>query len=48
METSGINAAETYAGKAEERDGYCDQEHLPPLLEDEVRQQEEVRAEQFQ
>lgn len=38
METSGSDAAVTYLGKAEERDGYYDLEHLPPLLEDEVRQ----------
>ncbi|XP_041865494.1 kinase non-catalytic C-lobe domain-containing protein 1 isoform X2 [Melanotaenia boesemani] len=36
METSGSDdAAVTYLGKAEERDGYCEMEHLPPLLEDE-------------
>lgn len=38
METSGSEAALTYFGKAEERDGYYDLEHLPPLLEDEVRE----------
>lgn len=38
METSGSDAAFTYFGKTEETDGYCDLEHLPPLLEDEVRQ----------
>lgn len=37
METSGSDAAVTYLGKAEERDGYGELEHLPPLLEDEVR-----------
>ncbi|XP_044229362.1 kinase non-catalytic C-lobe domain-containing protein 1 isoform X2 [Thunnus albacares] len=35
METSGSDAAVTYLGKAEERDGYSELEHLPPLLEDE-------------
>ncbi|XP_045926016.1 kinase non-catalytic C-lobe domain-containing protein 1 isoform X1 [Micropterus dolomieu] len=35
METSGRDAAVTYLGKAEERDGYYELEHLPPLLEDE-------------
>ncbi|XP_074502963.1 kinase non-catalytic C-lobe domain-containing protein 1 isoform X1 [Sebastes fasciatus] len=35
METSGSDAAVTYLGKAVERDGYYDLEHLPPLLEDE-------------
>ncbi|XP_053189054.1 kinase non-catalytic C-lobe domain-containing protein 1 [Scomber japonicus] len=35
METSGSDAAVTYLGKAEERDGYGELEHLPPLLEDE-------------
>ncbi|XP_075330809.1 kinase non-catalytic C-lobe domain-containing protein 1 isoform X2 [Odontesthes bonariensis] len=35
METSGSDAAVTYLGKAEERDGYYELEHLPPLLEDE-------------
>ncbi|KAF3708577.1 Protein very KIND [Channa argus] len=35
METSGSDAGFTYLGKAEERDGYNDLEHLPPLLEDE-------------
>lgn len=37
METSGTDAALTHLGKAEDRDGYYDLEHLPPLLEDEVR-----------
>ncbi|XP_068431018.1 kinase non-catalytic C-lobe domain-containing protein 1-like, partial [Clinocottus analis] len=35
MGTSGSDAAVTYLGKAEERDGCYDPEHLPPLLEDE-------------
>ncbi|KAM4729318.1 kinase non-catalytic C-lobe domain-containing protein 1 [Anableps anableps] len=35
METSGSDAAVTYLEKADERDGYYDLEHLPPLLEDE-------------
>ncbi|XP_026165855.1 kinase non-catalytic C-lobe domain-containing protein 1 [Mastacembelus armatus] len=35
METSGSDAALSYLGKADERHGYCDLEHLPPLLEDE-------------
>ncbi|XP_040905822.1 kinase non-catalytic C-lobe domain-containing protein 1 [Toxotes jaculatrix] len=35
METPGSDAALTYLGKAEDRDGYYDLEHLPPLLEDE-------------
>ncbi|CAN9500046.1 unnamed protein product [Ophioblennius macclurei] len=35
METSGRDAGFTYSGKAEERDGYSELEHLPPLLEDE-------------
>ncbi|XP_071766580.2 kinase non-catalytic C-lobe domain-containing protein 1 [Centroberyx gerrardi] len=36
METSGTDAAVTYLGKAEEeREGYYELEHLPPLLEDE-------------
>ncbi|KAE8280313.1 hypothetical protein D5F01_LYC20872 [Larimichthys crocea] len=35
METSGSDAAVTYLGRAEERDGYYELEHLPPLLEDE-------------
>ncbi|XP_067330280.1 kinase non-catalytic C-lobe domain-containing protein 1 isoform X2 [Channa argus] len=35
MKTSGSDAGFTYLGKAEERDGYNDLEHLPPLLEDE-------------
>ncbi|KAK2823974.1 hypothetical protein Q5P01_021149 [Channa striata] len=35
METPGSDAGLTYLGKAEERDGYSDLEHLPPLLEDE-------------
>ncbi|XP_070772308.1 kinase non-catalytic C-lobe domain-containing protein 1 isoform X2 [Enoplosus armatus] len=35
METPGSDAAVTYLGKAEERDGYYELEHLPPLLEDE-------------
>lgn len=38
METSGSDDAVTYLGKAEERDGYYELEHLPPLLEDEVSQ----------
>lgn len=36
METSGSDAAVTYSRRAEDRD--CDLEHLPPLLEDEVRE----------
>lgn len=36
METSGSDAAVTYSGRAEEGD--YDLEHLPPLLEDEVRE----------
>ncbi|KAM6997164.1 kinase non-catalytic C-lobe domain-containing protein 1 [Tautogolabrus adspersus] len=35
METPGSEAAVTMFGRAEERDGFCDLEHLPPLLEDE-------------
>ncbi|XP_071337393.1 kinase non-catalytic C-lobe domain-containing protein 1 [Trachinotus anak] len=35
METPGSDAALTHLGKAEDRDGYYDVEHLPPLLEDE-------------
>ncbi|XP_039995822.1 kinase non-catalytic C-lobe domain-containing protein 1 isoform X2 [Xiphias gladius] len=35
METSVSDAALTYLGEAEDRDGCCDLEHLPPLLEDE-------------
>ncbi|KAM9364921.1 kinase non-catalytic C-lobe domain-containing protein 1 [Pholidichthys leucotaenia] len=35
MENSGGEASRTYLGKAEERDGYGDLDHLPPLLEDE-------------
>ncbi|XP_049456511.1 kinase non-catalytic C-lobe domain-containing protein 1 isoform X1 [Epinephelus fuscoguttatus] len=35
METSECDAAVTYLGKTEDRDGYYDLEHLPPLLEDE-------------
>ncbi|XP_047191131.1 kinase non-catalytic C-lobe domain-containing protein 1 isoform X3 [Scophthalmus maximus] len=35
METSGSDAALAYVGRAEDRDGYYDPEHLPPLLEDE-------------
>lgn len=35
METSGSDAADAYLRKAEDRD--YDLEHLPPLLEDEVR-----------
>uniref|UniRef100_A0A096MBV4 Kinase non-catalytic C-lobe domain containing 1 n=1 Tax=Poecilia formosa TaxID=48698 RepID=A0A096MBV4_POEFO len=35
METSGSDAGVTYLEKADERDGYYDLEHLPPLLEDE-------------
>ncbi|XP_042358394.1 kinase non-catalytic C-lobe domain-containing protein 1 [Plectropomus leopardus] len=35
METSGSDAAVTYLEKTEDRDGYYDLEHLPPLLEDE-------------
>ncbi|CAG6017900.1 unnamed protein product [Menidia menidia] len=35
METSGSDAAVTDAGRAEDRDGYYEPEHLPPLLEDE-------------
>lgn len=37
METLGSDAALTHLGKAEDRDGDYDVEHLPPLLEDEVR-----------
>lgn len=39
METSGTDAAVTYLGKDEdeEEEGYYELEHLPPLLEDEVR-----------
>ncbi|XP_023140663.2 kinase non-catalytic C-lobe domain-containing protein 1 isoform X1 [Amphiprion ocellaris] len=35
METCGSDATVTCLGKAEDRDGYYDLEHLPPLLEDE-------------
>ncbi|XP_041644848.1 kinase non-catalytic C-lobe domain-containing protein 1 [Cheilinus undulatus] len=35
METSGSEAAVTMFGRAEDRDGFYDLEHLPPLLEDE-------------
>uniref|UniRef100_UPI0037E750FF kinase non-catalytic C-lobe domain-containing protein 1 n=1 Tax=Semicossyphus pulcher TaxID=241346 RepID=UPI0037E750FF len=35
METSGSEAAVTMLGRAEDRDGFFDLEHLPPLLEDE-------------
>ncbi|KAM9345440.1 kinase non-catalytic C-lobe domain-containing protein 1 [Symphorus nematophorus] len=35
METPGGDAAVTDLGRAEDRDGYYDLEHLPPLLEDE-------------
>nr|XP_020507638.1 kinase non-catalytic C-lobe domain-containing protein 1 isoform X1 [Labrus bergylta] len=35
METPGSEAAFTMFGRAEERDGFFDLEHLPPLLEDE-------------
>ncbi|XP_076599150.1 kinase non-catalytic C-lobe domain-containing protein 1 isoform X1 [Chaetodon auriga] len=35
METSESDAAVTHLGRDEERDGYYDLEHLPPLLEDE-------------
>ncbi|XP_029962601.1 kinase non-catalytic C-lobe domain-containing protein 1 [Salarias fasciatus] len=35
MESSGRDAGSTRWGRAEERDGYSDLEHLPPLLEDE-------------
>lgn len=37
METPESDAAVTDLGRAEERDGFYDLEHLPPLLEDEVR-----------
>lgn len=37
METSESDAAVASLRRAEERDGYYDLEHLPPLLEDEVR-----------
>ncbi|KAM4607912.1 kinase non-catalytic C-lobe domain-containing protein 1 [Polymixia lowei] len=35
METPGTDAAVTYLGQDEEREGYYELEHLPPLLEDE-------------
>nr|XP_020457199.1 protein very KIND [Monopterus albus] len=35
MEASRNDGALTYLGKTDERDSYCDLEHLPPLLEDE-------------
>lgn len=42
METPGSEAAVTMLGRGEEGDGFYDLEHLPPLLEDEVRHETNI------